>query len=216
MLIWLNLECIFFMMWIVCQMIFCLGAYIFKFKSLRKADFNLPGQDEQKTDGSEVWSQRASDDFLHYFKWEAFTFGYLFSQFGMVMVCLQTNDLFTNEAADVTKTLLGVIQSKRIIQVITATLVLKRQKPKVITARQRRCRWFFKFVWNFSILGVLMFLYYRLTHKYAQYQTPIFAKYWIIEEIIVGVFEQIYFLFLARMNASDFEKTKEEEKEREE
>lgn len=66
--IWLHIEFWYFLLWVTSMALFCLGAYLAKFKSLFKRDFQNDSNDD------DVWSKKSSDDFLRYFKWEAFTF----------------------------------------------------------------------------------------------------------------------------------------------
>ena len=69
---WLYIELVYFFLWITSMAAFCFLAYFMKFLSEWRSDF-----DDYKYNGGEgnddVWSNKNSDDFLHYFKFEAFT-----------------------------------------------------------------------------------------------------------------------------------------------
>ena len=79
---WINLEIRFFMYWIVSLQLFLFLGYWFKYKSIRKGkiDDNFVTNTDHY---NSLWSSKNSDDFLRYLKWEAFTYGYLFTMLFM-------------------------------------------------------------------------------------------------------------------------------------
>ena len=81
---WLIIEIGYFIQFLFSLMIFCLLAYCLKFKSIWKDD----GDDEDHKNISysdDIWSNRTTDDFLRYFKREAFLFGFFMTQFLMIL-----------------------------------------------------------------------------------------------------------------------------------
>jgi len=82
---WLIIEIDYFLVWITSLVIFLFMASIYKYKSIRKKQFDERDKyilnNQHKLD---VWSSKNSDDFLRYLKWEAFTIGYYLSQCLMI------------------------------------------------------------------------------------------------------------------------------------
>jgi len=74
---WLIIEIDYFIFWILSLVLFLLLASLFKYKSLRKKQFDVRDKyllnNQHKFD---IWSSKNSDDFLRYLKWEAFTIGF--------------------------------------------------------------------------------------------------------------------------------------------
>ena len=76
-LAWMQIEIWYFILWISSLALFTLFTLHAGIYSLFKTDYDdkimMNDGDEQSDD---VWSNKNSDDFLRYFKFEAFTFGY--------------------------------------------------------------------------------------------------------------------------------------------
>ena len=85
-LIWNFLEISYFFMWVLALALFCLFAYCEKYKSILKTDFD--DEIASKDTNQDIWNNKNSDDFLRYFKWEAFNFSHYLCQMLMALLVL--------------------------------------------------------------------------------------------------------------------------------
>jgi hypothetical protein len=75
---WLYIEIYYSFIWWIGIMVFLLGAYIHKKKSIfKKGAADSIGN---------IWLQVDTGDFLHYLKWEAFTSSYNYSMIAMIIL----------------------------------------------------------------------------------------------------------------------------------
>ena len=77
-LVWIIFELLYFWIYFACLVIFMFTAYIRKYKTMWKNDSDP--ETEHAIPTSAVWNNKSSDDFLRYFKYEAFTFGHYGTQ----------------------------------------------------------------------------------------------------------------------------------------
>lgn len=68
--IWLQIEVMFFIFWILSGICFLAYAFLSKFKSISKNEKLLLLDDN-------IWNDKSSDDFLRYLKLEYFLFSYI-------------------------------------------------------------------------------------------------------------------------------------------
>lgn len=69
---WIFIEACYFFSWIFCGILFLLGAFLFKFRSVAKSE------EVMKLDDN-VWNDNDTDDFLRYLKFEYFMLSYFLS-----------------------------------------------------------------------------------------------------------------------------------------
>ena len=121
---WINFEILFFLFWIVSLQIFLFLGYWFKYKSIRKGkiDDNFSINSSQEYYNS-LWSSKNSDDFLRYLKWEAFTYGYLFSMLFMDIYVALLNPQGEVHSNNITYAL-SILLIKRTLTVIMFTFQL--------------------------------------------------------------------------------------------
>ena len=99
-LFWIRLEVDYFFAWIFGIAMFMLACNRSKLRAIWKSDFDEKDFDENK----DLWNQKNSDDFLHYFKTEAFAFGLFLGN-----IWMNVFEMFFKGAKDVESTTLQIV-----------------------------------------------------------------------------------------------------------
>lgn len=197
---WINLELIYFFSWVISLMLFLFCAYWIKFKSIRKQKYDLMNSDGIETeinlkDFNGIWNSKDSDDFLRYLKWEAFTFGYVFSMVIMNIIILWWETFERNRITTVLLIVIGLLLFKR-----TYAIVLFIQQ----LSTNKGINWFRcdnKKVIALNILRYLVdlsiIILYLTQYNYAKAETK-FVAMWIDIEIVCILFELLYFGIVMR------------------
>ena len=135
--IWVVIEVWYFFYWLLSLSIFCLLAYIFKFRTLFKMDAEPEHLYAYPTD--EIWNNKQSDDFLKYFKWEAFAFGIVGTQLMMTMQVLFIYGIIATEsvANETVHIMLYILMAQRLHKFNYILFIFKKQTQAASKWRKR-------------------------------------------------------------------------------